>query len=116
MNPSTISQPVETRARRTDPEASHRAAKRATVNMKPTKLAVLRLVDLHDCLTGEEINDFYSLITPNDMWPAAKHDTPRKRAGELFVDGYLDAESDPDVGRVYTLSPAGWNAIMQASA
>ena len=103
------------RARRTDSPASHRAADRSQHNLKPTKLAVLRLVHQERLLTGEEINDLYSLRTVSPTWPAAKHDTPRKRAGELFNDGYLDAEMDPDFGRVYSLSSAGWDEIMANS-
>jgi len=99
------------RTRRSDGLASHRAADRSQHNLKPTKLAVLRLVYQEGTLSGEEINDLYSLRSVRHDWPAAKHDTPRKRAGELYDDGFLEVDSIPEGGRVYCLSAEGREAI-----
>lgn len=111
MNVPTIYDRDTARVRRSDPATSHRAGDASQANLKPTKIAVLQLVHQEGTLTGEEINDLYSLRTDRNGWPLAKHDTPRKRAGELFIEGFLDSDGEQDGGRVYRLSLEGKAAI-----
>lgn len=100
------------RTRRNDPANSHTAADRSARNMHQIKLSILQLINQESMLSGEELNDLYSLRTPRNDWPAAKFDTPRKRAGELFLDGYLMDTSTPDDNcRTYCLTEKGLEAI-----
>lgn len=99
------------RTRRSDPLTSHSAADKSQAAMKPTKVAVLQLIRQEGALTGEEINDLYSLRWERSGWPMAKHDTPRKRAGELFEDGFLEVDGEQDGARVFCLSAAGIKVV-----
>ena len=98
------------RTRRTDPTTSHEAGDRSQANIRETKLCVLRLVQQEQELTGQEINDLYALRASRSEWPAAKYDTPRKRAGELEKEGLLEVVGERD-GRVFALTAAGLEAI-----
>jgi hypothetical protein len=111
LNVPTIYGEDTARTRKSDPLTSHAAGDRSQAAMKPTKIAVLKLIHQEGALTGEEINDLYSLRWDRHDWPIAKHDTPRKRAGELFADGYLELHGGCRDGRVFRLSAAGISAI-----
>ena len=114
MNSPTIPtiHPDDTaRTRKSDPLTSHAAADRSQAAMKPTKIAVLKLIHQEGALTGEEINDLYLLRWYPHDWPIAKYDTPRKRAGELFADGFLELHGERDGGRLFRLSETGIAAV-----
>jgi hypothetical protein len=56
------------------------------------------LIGQEGSLPGSELNRLYSLRAPGNGWPENIHfDSPRKRAGELVVDGLLVVlnEGDP---------------------
>lgn len=78
------------RVGRNDPVTSHIAADVSQRSIKQTKIAVLELVMQEGELVGSEINDLYRLRASRHGWGRIAFDTPRKRAGELAEDGYLD--------------------------
>lgn len=100
------------RTRQTDPVKSHRAADKSQKAIHQTKRAVLRLIHDNEQLSGQEVCDLYSILSGLPGWPTAKTETPRKRAGELFEDGFLaDVSDEHDDGRVYELTAQGRAAI-----
>jgi hypothetical protein len=78
------------RARRSDPTTSQHAADATSHGIKATKRRVLELVLQETEITGSELNDLYELRCARNGWPILHVDTPRKRAGELVVDGLLE--------------------------
>jgi len=101
------------RTRRTDPITSHIAGDLSSANLHRTRLAVLQLVRQEGELIGSELNDLYLLRSGRHGWRQVAWDTPRKRAGELFDEGFLASDvcrpafdkGHPE--RVYTITAAG---------
>ena len=109
--PQIVMEADSPRTRRTDTLSSHRAADRSQKNLHATKHAVLTLILQEGYLSGEELNDLYSIRTPGPDWPKAKFDTPRKRAGELCSAGYLMNVAEPGDWATYCLTEKGLEAI-----
>ncbi|GAA3730525.1 hypothetical protein GCM10022239_03870 [Leifsonia bigeumensis] len=105
------------RARKTDKVTSHIAADASQVHMKETKRNVLRIVSEHGSLVGSEINEQYLAYAMRKGWRRPAYDTPRKRAGELALDGFLDdsetriAEGNNLPESVYRLTAKGEAAV-----
>lgn len=78
------------RTRLTDPVTSHKAADQSAHGLSELRLHVLELVRQEGQAIGSELNDLYSLRAARNDWPRAAWDSPRKRAGELAADGYLE--------------------------
>lgn len=103
------------RARRTDPETSHAAADKSAKGLSRLRVAVLRLIGgFEDGLTGSAINGIYQARNTvwGDVYPKCHPDSPRKRAGELAEDGFLDvvehrAGMFGSQESVYKVSPDG---------
>lgn len=79
------------RARRTDRVTSHIAADATQATIKVTKRRVLQIVLQEGPILGSELNDLYELRAARNDWHPIHRDSPRKRAGELAEDGFLDA-------------------------
>ena len=104
------------RARASDPVTSHLAADKSARGLSKLRVAVLRVVSYfpHEGATGSLINAAYRNEHNRDdsKFPQAHPDSPRKRAGELADDGYLDVIGHK-VGEfgspeaVYRISPEG---------
>jgi len=103
------------RTRTTDPVTSHQAADKSQARIKETKMCVLRLIRQEGSLTGQEVNDLYLLRASRSDWPAAKYDTPRKRAFELLADGFLAVLGERDGGRELCLTAKGCDALKVTS-
>ena len=105
------------RARATDKLTSHIAADASQPHMKETKRNILRILDDYGSLVGSEINEQYSLYAARLNWRRPAWDTPRKRAGELAIDGFLDdsetriAEGNNLPESVYRLTEQGRAAV-----
>ena len=104
------------RARLSDPVQSHMAADRSQATVKPTKRAVLILLLQEGEATGAELNDLYRLRAARNDWGSVAYDTPRKRAEELYKDGYLAARHQTSDGNhlpeaVYTLTVKGLEVV-----
>ena len=81
------------RARASDPITSHLAADKSARGLSKLRLAVLATIETFDIpAVGSEINARYAAWSQSDpvRYPKAHPDSPRKRAGELAEDGYLD--------------------------
>jgi hypothetical protein len=79
------------RVRKSDPVTSHIAGDASKASMHETKLRVLHLIADLGPLVGSEVNDHYRDRAWRRGWERrAAYDTPRKRAGELASDGYLE--------------------------
>lgn len=78
------------RTRRSDPDTSHIAADVSQLGLKEAKLRVLELVARHQPVAGSHLNDLYRLEGSRLDWKPLAYDSPRKRAGELADDGFLD--------------------------
>ncbi len=78
------------RTRKTDPITSHVAGDNSQRNLHESKRRVLELVKVHAPVTGRELNDLYSLAASRLNWKRIHFDSPRRRAGELAKDGYLE--------------------------
>lgn len=78
------------RARRTDPTPSQRAADVSAATLRQTKLRVLILIQENPDIVGTEVNDLYQFAAARKGWERVAWDTPRKRAGELVDEGYLE--------------------------
>lgn len=113
--PQIVIEGDNARTRVTDPTTSHHAADRSQARIKETKMCVLRLIRQEASLTGQEINDLYELRASRSDWPAAKYDTPRKRAFELLADGFLQVVGERDGGRELSLTAKGCDALKVAS-
>lgn len=105
------------RARKSDPVTSHIAADASAVHLHETKQRVLQIVDTHGALVGSEINEQYQLMAARMNWRRVAWDTPRKRAGELAEDGFLDgSKTRPAKGNnlpesLYRLTEMGREAL-----
>lgn len=105
------------RARKTDKLTSHIAADASQMHMKETKLHILRIVADCGSLVGTQINELYRTYAARENWRRPAWDTPRKRAGELAIDGYLDdtetriAEGNNLPESVYRLTDKGREAL-----
>lgn len=105
------------RARKSDPVTSHIAADASAVHLHETKQRVLQIVDTHGSLVGSEINEQYQLMAARMNWRRVAWDTPRKRAGELAEDGFLDgsetrtAEGNNLPESLYRLTDTGREAL-----
>jgi len=109
------------RARLTDRVQSHMAADRSQKTVKPTKLAVLRLILQEGELSGSAINELYQARRDQYGWGKVAFDTPRKRAGELAAEGYLAARYETSDGNhlpeaFYSLRVQGFLALEDARA
>lgn len=78
------------RVRATDRLTSHIAADKSQAGLHETKNRILELVGMNGPLVGTQLNALYRKATTHRGWRVVGWDTPRKRAGELAVDGYLD--------------------------
>lgn len=105
------------RARRTDKATSHIAADYSQSSMQETKRNILRILKDHGSLVGTEINEQYQLYAARLGWRRPAWDTPRKRSGELALDGFLDdsetriAEGNNLPESVYRLTAKGEDAV-----
>lgn len=95
------------RVRRADPITSHLAADRSQHSIPAVKDAVLSLLHEEGALPGSELNRLYQLRAERRGWPLPLHfDSPRKRAGELAVDGLvqiLNGDAPRGTEREYAL-------------
>ncbi len=96
------------------PVQSHKGADRAQRTMHRTKVWVLRIVAVHGELPGSEINEVFPSFVPREDRVA--FDTPRKRAGELAVDGFLAKRTEKSDGNHldegwYSLTEKGRRAV-----
>lgn len=120
-SPPTIVHEDAPRARRTDPVTSQIAADVSQRQMHDTKGHVLLVVSKGnpEGMTGSEINDLYVFTSARRDWAKVGWDSPRKRAGELVSDGYLEivgTRAAPGRGRsaiesVYALTPKGERVV-----
>ena len=78
------------RTRKTDPHTSHLAGDVSAHGLRDAKTRVMQLVTMHAPVTGSELNDLYRLTADRLGWPRLGLDSPRKRAGELARDGFLE--------------------------
>jgi len=78
------------RTRKTDPHTSHLAGDVSAHGLRDAKTRVMQLVTMHAPVTGSELNDLYRLTADRVGWPRLGLDSPRKRAGELARDGFLE--------------------------
>lgn len=78
------------RTRKSDPVTSHIAADASQRSMHATKRAVLLIVMQEGEIVGSEINRVYLDRKSRYGWGRIAFDTPRKRAGELAEDGFLE--------------------------
>ncbi len=78
------------RARATDKLTSHIAADASQLHLHEAKHRILELVAVHQPIVGTELNELYRLASARMNWRRLAFDSPRKRAGELAVDGFLD--------------------------
>lgn len=105
------------RVRRSNPVTSHIAADASAVHLHETKRRVLQIVNTHGSLVGSEINEQYQLMAARMNWRRVAWDTPRKRAGELAEDGFLDgsetrtAEGNNLPESLYRLTEMGREAL-----
>jgi hypothetical protein len=105
------------RARRSDPVTSHIAADATQAGLKEAKLRVLQLVREHEPIAGSQLNDLYRLTASRMDWKPLSFDSPRKRAGELSADGYLEvadyaiAEGNHLPESIYVLTDKGREAL-----
>lgn len=88
--PQIVTEGDTARARRSDPITSHIAADVSKRSMRQTKVAVLEIVLQEGEIVGSELNELYRLRSSRHGWGRIAFDTPRKRAGELADDGYLE--------------------------
>jgi hypothetical protein len=94
------------RTRSTDPVTSHQAADVSARSLRETKTHVLAVVRDNGPVTGSAINDLYVFAGARFGWKEVAWDSPRKRAGELVEDGYLE---------VHDFRPAPGNHLPEAS-
>lgn len=105
------------RARRSDPTTSQRAADATSHGIKATKIRVLQIVLQEERITGSELCDLYDLRRARNGWPELHFDSPRKRAGELAVDGLLEVVGEETSAgnhlpeSVYAITDAGRAAL-----
>ena len=78
------------RTRKSDPHTSHLAGDVSAHGLRDAKTRVMQLVTMHAPVTGSELNDLYRLTADRLGWPRLGLDSPRKRAGELARDGFLE--------------------------
>ncbi len=88
--PSIFTDDDSARTRRTDPETSHQAGDNSQRNLHESKRRVLELVKVHAPVTGRELNELYDVTAARLNWKRIHFDSPRRRAGELARDGYLE--------------------------
>lgn len=105
------------RTRRTDRATSHAAADASQRTMHQTKVRVLIVVNENGPIVGSEINDLYRFRGSRMDWEKVAYDSPRKRAGELAADGYLEVTGTrPAAGNhleesIYALSEKGRRVV-----
>lgn len=80
------------RARGDDPLASHAAADESQATRKSVAHAVLAIINAIGPRTGIQLNGDYRI----HLFPGVAPDSPRKRAGELAADGFLEADRGED--------------------
>lgn len=80
------------RARRDDPASSHAAADESQATRKAVRHAVLAIINAIGPRTGIQLNGDYRI----HLFPGVAPDSPRKRAGELAADGFLEAYRGED--------------------
>ncbi|MDM4761921.1 hypothetical protein QT381_02740 [Galbitalea sp. SE-J8] len=88
---STIVFDDQARTRKSDPLTSHLAGDRSQSTVHDVRAAVLVILalDIPEA-TGSQLNELYREMRADRGWPEVHFDSPRKRAGELADDGYLD--------------------------
>lgn len=114
--PPTILFDDSPRTRKTDPVTSHAAADQSQRMMHDTKVHVLLVLSVHHELSGSDLNDMYRLATARHGWKKVAWDSPRKRAGELVKDGYLNIVGTREgtngtLESVYALSEKGQRVV-----
>lgn len=78
------------RTRRTDPHTSHVAGDMSQAGISSTKVHVMDLLHVHGWLSASALNDQYQFAASRMGWTGVALDSPRKRAGELVEDGYVE--------------------------
>lgn len=113
--PQIVTEGDAPRARKSDRRTSHQAADTSQGTLQETKVRVLKVL-LEGPATGTELNQRYRLKGGKSKWAKVAPDTPRKRAGELAADGYLEiteerrgANHQPEA--VYALSEKGRKVV-----
>lgn len=105
------------RVRKSDPLTSHAAADASQAGLKDARHNILQILRDHESLTGTEINEQYSLYSSRLGWRRLSWDSPRKRAGELAKDGFLEivgtriADGNTSPESAYTLTLKGLEVI-----
>jgi hypothetical protein len=101
------------RARLTDPIQSHMAADRSQKGLSELRQRVLHVIAYRGRrINGNDLNDLFAETARNNGWKRVHPDSPRKRAGELAVDGYLLREAtDDDPAGLYSITAKGLEAL-----
>ena len=105
------------RTRKSDPPTSHTAGDNSQRNLHESKVRILTLVTMHAPVTGRELNDLYMVAAARMNWKRIHFDSPRRRAGELAKDGYLEvvgtqvAEGNNSPEAAYGITDLGRQAI-----
>ena len=98
------------RARTTDPVTSHEAAARATVKLRASQLAVLRLFEAHQvAMTDPEMIEKYSRFTTMlpDRYPKQSTSGLRTRRKELCNAGLIEAVGRDEKHQLWRVSDTG---------
>lgn len=115
--PQIIVEGDSPRVRRSDPLTSHFAADKSAHGLHESKHRVLQLVRIHEAICGSDLNDQYKVMADRLNWKRLAWDSPRKRAGELAEDGYLQvvgerlSEGNHALESVYALTDKGREAL-----
>ena len=94
------------RARATDPAASHAAADYSQRSIHALRRNLITLVDENPGVIGTELNVLYRDSYRARAWKRVADDSPRKRAGEMAIDGLLIAGPVRDGGQQYSVAAA----------
>jgi hypothetical protein len=99
------------RTRRTDPPQSHVAADVSQQGIHALRNNLLVLVRENPFIIGTELNDLYRDTYRSRGWKRVAPESPRKRAAEMAVDGYLLTVGVRDGGQQYVIAETGWKVI-----
>lgn len=115
--PSIVPDGDTARTRKSDPPTSHVAGDNSQRNLHESKVRILTLVRLHAPVTGRELNELYEVSAARLNWKRIHFDSPRRRAGELARDGFLEvvgtqtAEGNNSPEAAYGLTDLGREAL-----
>lgn len=115
--PSIFPNDDTARTRKSDPHTSHVAGDRSQRGMHESKRRILQLVRMHEPICGSDLNDQYRISASRLNWKTLAWDSPRKRAGELADDGFLEvvderlSSGNHSLESVYALTDLGREAL-----